>query len=229
MAINETISKGNKYRRLKDAANKVWQRISFWTAASDVEFDNGTTLQNSLGSVTGITDSLTSTSSTVAASAAAVASLNSKITSFQDGVTKLYNKMKELGVTPSGTSLDDITNAIGDIYESGRKNSLVYNLGGVTSSNIAGLFPDSYKTMTTANFAIVFGAAHAGTGRDGLSSGGGNSGGSISPYVTYTAETGTVIVNNTSWSGGSNGNETYISSMSVSFNLYVFANAPVSA
>lgn len=137
--------------------------------------------------------------------------------------------MKELGVTPSGTSLDDITNAIGDIYESGRKNSLVYNLGGVTSSNIAGLFPDSYKTMTTANFAIVFGAAHAGTGRDGLSSGGGNSGGSISPYVTYTAETGTVIVNNTSWSGGSNGNETYISSMSVSFNLYVFANAPVSA
>lgn len=131
MAINETISKGNKYRRLKDAANKVWQRISFWTAASDVEFDNGTTLQNSLGSVTGITDSLTSTSSTVAASAAAVASLNSKITSFQAGVNTLYNKFVSLGVTPSDKTLAAMTNAVQSVYNTGF-NAGYLNLSGMT-------------------------------------------------------------------------------------------------
>lgn len=48
MAINETKSTGNKYRRLTDAANMVWQRLSFWTHASDVEFDNNTTLASNL-------------------------------------------------------------------------------------------------------------------------------------------------------------------------------------
>lgn len=80
MAINETISTGNKYRRLKDATNKVWQRLSFWTKASDVEFDNGSTAEEALGSITGITDSVNSTSSNVAASAKAVSTLNSNLT-----------------------------------------------------------------------------------------------------------------------------------------------------
>ena len=79
MALNETISTGNKYRRLKDASTKLWQRLSFWTKASDVEFDNGATAEASLGNIQGITDSLNSNSSTVAASAAAVNTLNSNI------------------------------------------------------------------------------------------------------------------------------------------------------
>lgn len=41
MAVNETIVTGRKYRKCIDAANKLWQRISFWTKASDVEFDDG--------------------------------------------------------------------------------------------------------------------------------------------------------------------------------------------
>ena len=71
MAINETISTGNKYRRLKDATNKIWQRLSFWTKASDVEFDNGSTAEASLGSIIGITDSLNSNSSNVGNNSAA--------------------------------------------------------------------------------------------------------------------------------------------------------------
>lgn len=130
MAINETISKGNKYRRLKDATNKVWQRISFWTAASDVEFNSGSTLESSLGNVTGITDSLTSTSSTVAASAAAVASLNSKITSFQTGVNSLYNAFVAKGVTPSAKTLAAMASAVNAVYNAGANNA------SITSSNI---------------------------------------------------------------------------------------------
>ena len=37
--VNEQIVTGKKYRILTDAAQKVWDRISFWTKASDVEID----------------------------------------------------------------------------------------------------------------------------------------------------------------------------------------------
>lgn len=135
MAINETISKGNKYRRLKDAANKVWQRISFWTAASDVEFENGNTLQSTLGTVTGITDSLTSNSSTVAASAAAVYSLNSKITSFSGSLSNLYNAFVAKGVTPSAKTLDACVAAVNTLqttaYAAGRS-SVSYGSASIT-------------------------------------------------------------------------------------------------
>ena len=90
MALNETISTGNKYRRLKDASTKLWQRLSFWTKASDVEFDNGATAEASLGNIQGITDSLNSNSSTVAASAAAVNTLNSNISVYVGSDGKIH-------------------------------------------------------------------------------------------------------------------------------------------
>ena len=78
MSTENIVSK--KFRILSDATNKVWNRISFWCKASDVEFNNGNKEQTTLGSITGISDSLTSTSSNVAASAASVKALNDKIT-----------------------------------------------------------------------------------------------------------------------------------------------------
>lgn len=51
MAINETIVTGRKFRKLVDESTKLWQRISFWTKASDVEFDDGKTAQEKLGSL----------------------------------------------------------------------------------------------------------------------------------------------------------------------------------
>ena len=122
MALNETISTGNKYRRLKDASTKLWQRLSFWTKASDVEFDNGATAEASLGNIQGITDSLNSNSSTVAASAAAVNTLNSKLTSFQTGVDTLYNQYVSKGVTPSGKTLAAITSATDSLYNTAYAN-----------------------------------------------------------------------------------------------------------
>lgn len=41
MAINEEIVTGRKFRKLLDEATRLWQRISFWTKACDVEFDDG--------------------------------------------------------------------------------------------------------------------------------------------------------------------------------------------
>lgn len=41
MAVNEQIVSGRKYRRFLDPATRLWQRISYWTMASDVEFTDG--------------------------------------------------------------------------------------------------------------------------------------------------------------------------------------------
>ena len=80
MAVNETNVTGRKFRRLIDESAKLWQRISFWTKASDVEFEDGKTAEAKLSAINGITNSLTSTSSNIVASAAAVKALNDKIT-----------------------------------------------------------------------------------------------------------------------------------------------------
>ncbi len=59
-AINETIQKGNAYRTCiddSDAANLQWARQSFWTAASDVEFEDGKTVEQKLGSLKGLAGS----------------------------------------------------------------------------------------------------------------------------------------------------------------------------
>ena len=41
----ENLVSGKKYRILTDATNDVWDRISFWTKASDVHYDDGTTAE----------------------------------------------------------------------------------------------------------------------------------------------------------------------------------------
>lgn len=51
MAVNEQIVTGRKFRKLVDEAEKLWQRISFWTKASDVEFNDGKTAEEKIGSL----------------------------------------------------------------------------------------------------------------------------------------------------------------------------------
>lgn len=52
MAVNEQIVTGRKFRKLVDEATKLWQRISFWTKACDVEFDNGKDLESTMSHLT---------------------------------------------------------------------------------------------------------------------------------------------------------------------------------
>lgn len=61
MALNEQIVTGRKFRKCIDAVNKVWQRISFWTKACDVEFEDGMSAEAKIGAVKGITADLTTT------------------------------------------------------------------------------------------------------------------------------------------------------------------------
>ncbi len=75
MAINEQIVTGRKFRKLIDAANKKWQRISFWTKAGDVEFNDGKTAEMKLGGINGITSDLSCKDATIAASMTSIANL----------------------------------------------------------------------------------------------------------------------------------------------------------
>lgn len=99
MAINEQIVTGRKFRKCIDVINKVWLRISFWTSANDVEFDDGKTLQQKLGSFSGVTDSLNSTDSKYALSAAAGKVLNDKQEQTSKSVSALSNKINDLSFT----------------------------------------------------------------------------------------------------------------------------------
>ncbi len=84
MAINEQIVTGRKFRRLKNEETKLWERLSIWTKAVDVEFNDGKNAETKAGAINGITDSLTSTSSNIVASAKAIKTLNDKITALMN-------------------------------------------------------------------------------------------------------------------------------------------------
>ncbi len=85
MAIQ--IITGKKYHILTDLANKVWSVISFWTKASDVEFNDGKTAQTKLGAIDGITSDLNGESETIAASIKAVNKLNNNLGGYSFGET----------------------------------------------------------------------------------------------------------------------------------------------
>lgn len=78
--MTENILTGRSYRIMADLANSIWHKISFYKKAQDIEFNSGKNAQTTLGSITGITSSLTSTSTTTVASAYAVKQINDKIT-----------------------------------------------------------------------------------------------------------------------------------------------------
>ena len=101
--INEQIVTGRAHRVLIDKVAKLWQRISFWTKASDVEFNDGNTAETKVGAIKGITTDLNTTETGYAADMTALAQLNSDIESmsFPEGVGTIYTNY--IVDTPSGT------------------------------------------------------------------------------------------------------------------------------
>lgn len=73
------IKKGKKYN-IFDKINNVWNQLSIWTHADDVEFSDGKTASTKVGALNGITSDLSGESETVAASIKCVNQLNSSLT-----------------------------------------------------------------------------------------------------------------------------------------------------
>lgn len=89
----ENIVTGRKYRILSDAANQIWDRISFWSKASDTEANDGETLEYKVGAINGITDALDSEDSSIAASSVAVKTLNDSLKNVSKNVYSTDEKV----------------------------------------------------------------------------------------------------------------------------------------
>lgn len=62
----------------------MWHRISFWTHANDVEFEDGKTAQTKVGAIKGITTSTNTKETGYAADATTVAALNQSLSDFSN-------------------------------------------------------------------------------------------------------------------------------------------------
>ncbi|MDE7131251.1 MAG: hypothetical protein K2O65_05585 [Lachnospiraceae bacterium] len=85
MGINEKIITGRKFRRLIDKDSKLWQLISWWTKASDVEFDDGKTAEQKLGNINGITSDFSVDDESIAASSNLTNRAYERFDEFTDG------------------------------------------------------------------------------------------------------------------------------------------------
>lgn len=126
MAVNEQIVIGKKFRVCIDVVNKVWQRISFWTKASDVEFDDGKTAQEKLGAINGITSALNSSDSTLALSASAGQALDTKITTISNTNISTGNTITNLSNQLNGLYLRTLTQAEYDAIPQKDANTLYF-------------------------------------------------------------------------------------------------------
>lgn len=91
--VNEQIVTGRKFRKLIDEASKLWQRISLWTKASDVEFDDGQTAETKMGAIKGITTDLNVTSPGYAADVTMLTQLYSDIVPMEIITQAEYNAL----------------------------------------------------------------------------------------------------------------------------------------
>lgn len=132
MAVNETIVTGRYFRRCTDAANKVWQRISFWHKASDCEFDDGTTAQTKVGAIKGITTSTSVTETGYAADMTTVKGLQTQIDELKNSNLK---SLKIVQFETGGNGDYKTANIIFDVSDFSKLH--IGAIGGIGSGNFA--------------------------------------------------------------------------------------------
>lgn len=144
MAVNEQIVTGRKFRKLMNETTKLWQRFSFWTKATDVEFNDGKTAETKLGAINGITSDLSCTDSSIAASAAALNQVNR---SFSDACNTIKAAITGKGVTPSSSKPADLVDAINQIRSKG-------TLSKIATATVSSTKHDSadYKTISLKSY-----------------------------------------------------------------------------
>lgn len=100
MAVSEKKITG-KFYRIWSTADKLWHRISFWTHANDVEFNDGKTAQTKVGAIKGITTSTNTHETGYAADATTITTLNQSVTELNQSLgnlkTDFSNKLNSLG------------------------------------------------------------------------------------------------------------------------------------
>lgn len=101
MAVSEKKVTG-KFYRIWSTADKLWHRISFWTHANDVEFNDGKTAQTKVGAIKGITTSTNTHETGYAADATTITTLNQSVTTLNQSVTELNQSLGNLKLNGLG-------------------------------------------------------------------------------------------------------------------------------
>lgn len=103
---------GRTYRVLTDntPGSFVWNQLSFWTAASDVEFSDGVDAQTKLGAIQGITTSTSITTTGYAADASVTTALYKKTSQFLSATLAIGSTQ----VTFTNSNFD--ANTLFDVY-----------------------------------------------------------------------------------------------------------------
>lgn len=114
IGINEKIVTGRKFRRLIDKDSKLWQLISWWTKARDVEFDDGKTAEQKLGNINGITSDLMEKHD-FAASIASVYSVNEEL-QYRIGGFRIYrDEDGNIYIIDENAGADSVPKKLGDV------------------------------------------------------------------------------------------------------------------
>lgn len=102
--VNEVTVTGRVYRRLIDKAAKLWQRISYWTKACDVEFDDGKTAQEKVGAIDGITSDFKIGKDNIAASSMLTKNIKDDLNEgiINDHLQFVFDKDGSLGYKKDG-------------------------------------------------------------------------------------------------------------------------------
>lgn len=114
--MSEQIVTGKKYRILADAANRVWHRISFWTKASDVELNNGKSVET-------FYSDYTTTSGTVSSLSTTVSGLNTTVSGLSTTVAGLSTTVAGLS---SGSLTDNQKTAASNTYTTNASGGTTY-------------------------------------------------------------------------------------------------------
>lgn len=96
MPINETVYLHRNHRVCigKNGNQKIWNKYSFWTHASDVWFDDGATLENKISNLKGITNNIDSGAG-YAADITLVKSMRDSLKNLIDSLSRLVNSIND--------------------------------------------------------------------------------------------------------------------------------------
>lgn len=158
IGINEKIVIGRKWRRLIDKDAKLWQRISWWTKSSDVEFNDGRTAEQKVGNINGITSDFLVDDERIAASSKLTNRSYERFNEFTDN-----GKIKRIFIDENGKPCIEYEDEDGadTVLKKLGGNGLVIYLGENNTYNISDIY-DDYQNLTINNF-IVEGQSHSGS------------------------------------------------------------------
>ncbi len=147
IGINEKIVTGRKFRRLIDKDSKLWQLISWWTKARDVEFDDGKTAEEKVGNINGITSDFLVDDYSIAASSNLTNRSYKRFNEFTDN-----GKIKRIFIDENGKPCIEYEDGADTVLKKLGSGTVMY-LGEGSFYDISKIY-DDYQSLTVDNFIV---------------------------------------------------------------------------